>query len=469
MAGPKKTPLEKIETKTNSIIAHNPNLSLNDRKIKIDNNLLFSYNSRTITFTKRRYYPTRLEPLIEEDFKVAIPLNHENLTFVSRSSIKPPNFTKNLIRLFRDITGIQINTIIIGSSKNSIEGVKLHITKEVYDDFNKINREEGKEQRIRFKNRVAPFLDQKYNLQIDQSDNEKDYSLLLREVINSGQVSQEDILKLTGQLETGEVTNVVIKKQINKQVKWLIESIEKILDEDELLVPKAKELGNKHFGYSKLSIKGPEQLMEKILTQYGQNAIFGVPALLNTDKYVIHAGELSKSQFDILLINHLGDIELVELKRPDKFLLEYNSGRAKFFASADLSMGISQCERYISTVTKDNDEELLINGKKIREFLNDEIGGVMHVESVRPSALIVMGSSKTLFKSYDNLSASKKAKVTREKYNKNGERAYLELKNSFKNIKIVTYSELMESARTRLELSKDENENQDPEDEQIVA
>ena len=235
---------------------------------------------------------------------------------------------------------------------------------------------------------------------------------------------------------------------------WLINTVEEILDIDKLTKPKAKNIGSEKFKYTKISITGPEHLMEKILSDYGQYSIFGVPALLNTDKYVIHEGS-SRSQFDLILINHLGDIEIVELKRPDQYLFDYGNGRGKFYPSKDLAIAISQTERYITAINKDNDDEYKIGGKKIREFINDEIGNTMFVESIRPKALIVIGSWKKLSKDYSQLSDAVKAKVTKEDYDNDCLQAYKELQHSLKNIKILTYSELLENARTRLELNKE--------------
>jgi hypothetical protein len=77
---------------------------------------------------------------------------------------------------------------------------------------------------------------------------------------------------------------------------------------------------------------------------------FGVPAMINTNKYVIHHGDLSRSQLDLILITHLGDIELVELKRSDEILMDFDFGRKKFYPTKTLAAAISQCERYITTI-----------------------------------------------------------------------------------------------------------------------
>ena len=129
-------------------------------------------------------------------------------------------------------------------------------------------------------------------------------------------------------MEAGEPSSVVIEKQINKQTAWLVETIEDILEEDKLNKAKSKNLGHEKFGYKKFN-SWSGTFNGKKSTDFGQYSLFGVPALLNTNKYVIHEG-VSRSQFDLIRPNHLGDIELVELKRPDHYIFEYGDGRENF-------------------------------------------------------------------------------------------------------------------------------------------
>src|SRR5690606_19556859 len=158
--------------------------------------------------------------------------------------------------------------------------------------------------------------------------------------------------------------------------------------------------------------------------------------------------------FDLILITHLGDLEDVELKRTDEIILSFDKRRNKFYPSKSLSIAIAQAERYITAVTKDNDEEYKIEDKKIREFVNDKVGGTTFIETIRPTALILIGSWETLSKPYSSLNAEIRSKITEIEYNDNCSRAYREIKNSYRNIKILNYSELLEHARTRLEISK---------------
>ena len=453
MARFQKKPKEKLDTKIKNLVK-NKEIKKVRNAIKVKTKTLFTYSTNSIEYTKNRYYATRKEDLVEDTFTVSVPLRHENLNILSSNPINPPNGAKKIVDLFRNLGSVDCNSVVLGSSENKIQGKKVLITKTLYDLILKIDREEGKDKKVRVSNRAIPFLKKEFQLDLSEEEYDRDYQMLLKEAIDSGELKQEDLLSLSQQLDSGNVNKVVIEKQVNKQVQWLIETIEKILEIDNLTKPKAQDFGNIHFGFPKISIDGPEHLMEKILSEYGQYTLFGVPALLNTDKYVTKAG-LSRSQFDIILINHLGDIEVVELKRPDQFILEYDQSRGKFYPSKDISIAISQSERYISAVYKDNDDEYLIDGKKIREFINDQIGETMYVEAVRPSALIIIGSWTKLCKPYSKLRADTKKKVKEKDYNENAERAYKELKSAFRNIKILNYSELLEHARTRLQLTKE--------------
>jgi len=176
-----------------------------------------------------------------------------------------------------------------------------------------------------------------------------------------------------------------------------------------------------------------------------------VPYLLNTDKYVMSSTGISRSQFDLILVNLLSDIEIVELKRPDEYLFKYDASRGKFYMSKELGMAVAQSERYVSAILRDNDSEYSIDGKTIRQFIETEVGGTISLSVCRPSAIVVIGSIHRLVKPYSQLSSTIKNKVTEDSYNKNADQAYQELKGSYKNIQITTYSELIEAARLRLQ------------------
>jgi hypothetical protein len=456
MAFIKKTPIQKFETKVKNLLSDKKFKKIS-KQVNYGKNILFTYSELSINYGTTRCYTSKVDPIVEEDFKVTIILTNDNLSLLSSNITNPPQQTRTIMDLFRKSLNKPFDSIILGSTTNKISNKTIHITKQLYATISHINKEEGRDKAVRFMNRAIPFLQNNYGVTPKKVDVERDYSLLLQELIVSGTINQEDILALAGKLNVGNNSDFVIKQQVHKQVEWLIDSIQTIIDEPKLTQAKAKELGNKYFAFLKTEINGPEHLMEKILTKYGQYTIFGSPVLLNTDKYVVNKLGLPRSQFDIILINHLSDLEVVELKRPDIPILDYDEGRNKFFASKELSVAISQAERYISAVYKDNDDDYKISNLKIRDYLHQEIGGTMSIEITRPSALIVIGSYQSIAPDYDLLNEKLKKKVTKENYEKNYWMAYKELKGAYKNINITSYSELIESARTRMIINKEEN------------
>lgn len=449
----RKTPAEKLQTKL-SKLKEDPKVKVTDKTVKVSNRILFKYSSSEISYTKWRYFPSLKEDIKEEDFSVTIILSELTFRNVLLSNIgKPPRGAGKVIDMIRHVKN-DVDKIVIGGEINKITGKIVYITHELYLILTSIDKEEGKDKVTRVRNRVAPFLEQNYSLSSAVVETQRDYGLLLQEIIASKRFSQSDIVALTDQLESGEQNEVVIEKQISKQAEWLLEAIQKIIDEPDLNKSKAQKFGSEIFGFSKASISGPEGLMEKILTKYGQHIVFGVPALLNTKKYVVSNQGHSKSQFDLLLINILSDIEVVELKRPDEILLDYDSGRGKFYPSKTLGIAIAQSERYISALYREHDTDFKIEGVTIREFIESQVAGTITLSICRPKALIVIGTVQRIVKPYSELADNIKSKVTKADYDKNAEDAYREIKASLKNIDITTYTELVEGARLRLQIEK---------------
>ena len=450
----KKTVNEKLQTKLKPLESNNK-IVKDGNIFKIEDRVFLECFNDKLVYGCYRFFPSQVESIKKDKYSVTIILKHETLEYISKNPINPPKGVKKVYDVFKNL-GSQIKKIIIGADENNFEKGIINITEEIYDTIQKVDKEEGQEKNIRIFNRILPFLEKEFNIEENEKKNNRDYSLLIQEILANDKFLQDDLIKITSKLDKTS-SRVVIEKQVTKQTQWLVDTIEDILEKNKLTKEDSKKIGKEKFGYPKKDINGPEHLMEKILTDYGQYSLFGVPALLNTNKYIIHEGN-SRSQIDLILINHLGDIELVELKRPDDYIFEYGDGRGKFYPSKNLAIAISQLERYITAVYKDNDDEYLINEKKIREFINSEVGDTLSIESIRPKGLIIIGSWKKICKPYDELNQKQKGKIKEEDYNKDSMQAYKELKNSLKNITIMTYSELLENVRTRLQAN---NENTD--------
>lgn len=440
-----KTVKEKLDTKLENLLS-------TDFVTRAGNTFLFqereifSVDQNKISYGKIRVSQTKINPFYDAEYEVSIILSHENLKLLSSNMLNPPLGARVIHNSFRDFVD-DIDQIEIGSAQNEVSNGKISIKKDLYLAITQINREEGVDKYVRVRNRILPFLKTDFGISgVEEIETERDYGLLLREILSSDELTSADVLSLTDKLEAGDDSRVVIIQEIHKQTEWLLEILRKIVDESKFTKNLAKEYGKKYFNYNKADITGPEHLMEKILTDYGKNIIFGVPALLNTDKYVISS--LPRVQFDLILIDSLSDVEIVELKRPDAYLLDYDKKRNKFYPSKELAVAIGQAERYITTMYKDNDPNFKINGKSIKEFIEDEVGGTIELNVTRPCATIIIGGIHRLAKDYDDLTGKKPG--NKNEYEDNMWQAYRELKNTHKNIKIITYSELIGGAELRL-------------------
>lgn len=455
MAFQKKTPLQKWETKVSNLLATDNRFKKVGNKVKFETAILFTYDKKSIRYGKKRCALTKAQPIDTSEYTVTIPLISANLSLIGFNIANPPTPTRYILPFMKQCFGKTFTAMVIGAKENKVSGSTIYLTDELYKIIVNINKEESKDKNLRFSNRLIPFINTSYGLALTTKDANRDYDLLLKELIASGNINQEDIIALSNKLPGGSSADIVIKQQVHKQVEWLIDNLQDIVDTDPMNKTIAKQLGNDRFGFLKTDITGPEHLMEMILTKYGQYTIFGAPVLLNTDKYVINTKGLSRSQFDILLITHLSDLEVVELKRPDAIILSFDEQRNKFYASKELSIAVSQSERYISAVYRDNDEDYKIDALKIRDYIHREIGGVMTIEITRPTALIVIGRDQSVAPSYDELSVTAKKKIKKVDYEKNAIQAYKELKGAHKNITITSYSELIESARTRMIINEE--------------
>jgi hypothetical protein len=258
----KKEPIELLRTKLNRCI--NGNMSLTNRSLKAGNKILIKYNQNFIDYTENGYAYDGIDRFYTRDYTVKIELTRENLSLISSSSSKPDKNFGFFLGFMKNITGQDLNKVVI-SNENKVEPPILYTTKSLFEDYKKIAREEGIDKNIRIRNRVAPYLKNHFDIELNEAEAQKDYSLALKEIIASNQVSQADIIELTGNLETGENINLVVEKKINKQVDWLIKTIEEqILNKSKITTAEAKIIGNTHFGFPKILIKGPEDLMEKI-------------------------------------------------------------------------------------------------------------------------------------------------------------------------------------------------------------
>lgn len=451
----RKTAFEKFQTKLQKLKSENPGISENNWKIKFKGKLFFSYDTTKIKYGKYRFYSTQVESIKNEGVNCEIIFSDYTIKLLNSNLLNPPQKVESFFRAIKSNFPYEICTIIIWWWHNwyNRRNHRLQIKDDLFRNMCEILQEENAEKTSRILSRFKPFFSWNYWIELNDSWFERDYRVLLEELISSWEITSQDVKHLVDELSPWWDIEYVLKKTISKQSKRLIDSIQTIVDEWKLNREKARNLWYTIFGYPKNSITWPEHLMEKILTQFGKNVIFWVPILLRMKKYIIDYSGIwtPKSQFDIVLINHLTEIQLVELKRSDAYVLCYDGNRWKFYPSTDLSIAISQSERYISLVYKDKDEDYKIDWMLLRDYINSQIEWMhMPIEVCRPTALIVIGSSNTISIPYEELSEDIRRKVTKEEYERNRDLAYREIVSAFKNLSITTYSDLLDIARTRL-------------------
>ena len=263
----KKTVAEKLGTKLKVIDTYEQVAKVGNI-IQIDNETYLDNSGDSLIYGTKRFFPNLANPIKEDNYAVTIVLNHDNLKYINSNPINPPKGSKKVYDIFKNLPDFEIDRIVIGANENSVQNGIISVTKEMYDQILGVDSEERQEKNVRVFNRMVPFLSAQFNIDTENIEVDRNYNLLLQEILASGEFTQVDLINLTANLDAGESSTVVIEKQVTKQTQWLVETVEEILEEEKLNQTKAKNIGFEKFGYTKNSINEPEHLMEKILTDY---------------------------------------------------------------------------------------------------------------------------------------------------------------------------------------------------------
>jgi len=117
---------------------------------------------------------------------------------------------------------------------------------------------------------------------------------------------------------------------------------------------------------------------------------------------------------DFLLVNVYGYLDIYEIKKPGTNLLKHDDGRDNYYWDSEVSKAISQTEKYI--------QQLIKNDLEVRSIVKEKYG--FDVKAVRPRGFIVVGNSKQLENSKMNDD-------------------FRLLAASLKNVDIILYDELL--------------------------
>ncbi|XVJ66911.1 MAG: DUF4263 domain-containing protein [Lacibacter sp.] len=132
---------------------------------------------------------------------------------------------------------------------------------------------------------------------------------------------------------------------------------------------------------------------------------------------------------DFLLISQDNFLDVLEIKTPFTPLVQFDKSHNNYYLSSELMKAIAQAEKYIDQVSA--------AGLELEKYISKRLKLPFGV--VRPGGLIIVGSEKSL----DELDDPAQAKED-----------FRRLRNSFKNIKIITYTELLIGLRNRITILK---------------
>lgn len=132
---------------------------------------------------------------------------------------------------------------------------------------------------------------------------------------------------------------------------------------------------------------------------------------------------------DFLLISQDSFLDVLEIKTPFTPLVSYDNQHDNYYLSPDVNKAIAQTEKYL--------DEVSAHGLEIEKFLSKKLKLPLGV--IRPGGLIIVGSEQSLDSQVD----PEKAKTH-----------FRRLRNTLRNVKIITYTELLSGLRNRITILK---------------
>lgn len=132
---------------------------------------------------------------------------------------------------------------------------------------------------------------------------------------------------------------------------------------------------------------------------------------------------------DFLLITQDGFLDVMEIKTPFTPLVSYDKNHDNYFLSSDVMKAVAQTEKYLDQVTT--------HGLEIEKHITRKLKLTFGV--IRPGGLIIAGSEKAFYDQKDPQRAQED---------------FRRLRNSLKNVKIITYTEILVGLRNRITILK---------------
>lgn len=232
-------------------------------------------------------------------------------------------------------------------------------------------------------------------------------------LLKTSLLSEEDIIAIAEMLKIVPKEHAFVKKG---QLLATKESFDKILIEG--LISKFEKL---------LARKTDSKVLEKDWQEFfAENILyFNFGYVERFEKERIQ-GDKSLNVPDFIMLNTFGYLDVIEIKTHLTQLLAYDRGRKNFYWTSEAAKAISQAENYIDSLIKQ--EDVII--KNIR----DEYG-INNVDAVRPTVYVIASSKECLAGPNTSRFIGKEGKKLQNDFRR--------VNNSLKNIRFVTYDELL--------------------------
>lgn len=252
----------------------------------------------------------------------------------------------------------------------------------------------------------------------------QEFIKMIPEMIKNGEIKlkQEDISEMN-------------KKQIDEIVELGYDILNRKRGTEKKLGIKFDQLHN-------------EIAWQKYFEKYGDYLLFGSTNITEKVEKEVKADRrltqrTKDSFYDIITLNRYGFLDIVELKKSDFILFQYDDSHDTVYPTKNLSKSISQLINYLMIMPSAYGEEreiMLENGEK--EKVRDPLKGA---ESAK--GLLIIGNSEHMLSESDFIKVMKVRNIDKNTLKMQMKLYLRELNHSLTHIEIVTYDELLSNLK----------------------
>ncbi len=428
-------------------------LEVKDREIKVDNSsqkiLTFRDGMYTMKFLrydsdsdKYIYRYSKLKYLkIAPDIEV-------NGILQNNLSLSYQGYLNNLLKLNQK----EIQTIEV---RNDIDNFS-YVRKTLKISAEKLNEVITSAKRINKKGSEHKGIIERYltNQEVAKIFNEK---IIARTLIRKGEFkfiidrlnlknkkTEKDFAKYLGKpdlVSLEELCDFLVKKEVFSQaflnklddyfIKEKLTNIVSLGNEiisigkDDLTTQKAIDV------IEKISPDDPISQMETVWQRYFEkyllHLIFSYRKIYSKVKFLVDG---DKKYPDFIGINHYRGVDIIEIKTHIKNALVFDRSHDNYAFSSELSKAIIQTTNYMDAIIL----------QKFNEEENDDalLESILKENIIRPRGIIIISSENHLVSGYKRMNEEQRSKVDRD---------FTKLRNSLANIEIITFSEILNTAK----------------------